>query len=111
MTFQRRRGVEALIWRVVEQTDDRNNVHRVAVPENAHKVQVWIFPQRGAKAELPGQQHINVVRIGTNSNLVDVELWSRVEFLGKQWDVVTPPSYHHGTRTTRHWSIDIRERP
>lgn len=110
-TYQRRRGLPAKVWRVQQQTDDRGNVHKLAVPAAPHNVSVWIFPQRSAKAEVPGQQHINVVRIGCDAGLTDVELWSRVEFMGKQWDVVTPPAYHHGTRHTRHWSIDIRERP
>lgn len=109
--LQRRRGLTAKIWRVEEQVDGRNNKHRRAIPEDAHELRVWVFPQRSAKAEVPGQQHINVIRIGTKANLTNVDLWSRVELMGKQWDVVTPPAYHHGTRHTRHWSIDIRERP
>jgi hypothetical protein len=111
MSYQRRRGIPAKVWKVEEQTDDRGNVHKVAVPDLAHEVTVWIYPQRSGKAEVPGQQHINVVRLGIPADLTDVELWSRVEFLGAQWDVVTPPMYHHGTRHTRHWSIDVRERP
>lgn len=110
MTVQRRRGIPAKVWVVEDQTDDRGNVHKVAVPANPHEVRVWTYPQRSAKAEVPGQQHINVTRIGIP--VVDnIDLWSRVEFMGKMWDVVTPPMYHHGTRQTRHYSIDIRERP
>ena len=54
---------------------------------------------------------INVVRLIMDPNIQDMDLWSRVEFNDRQWDVVTPPGYHHGTRHTRHWSIDVRERP
>lgn len=111
MTYQRKRGIPAKIWKTELQTDNRGNEHKVAVPASPHEVKVWIFPQRSARAEVPGQQHINVIRIGCAANLPNVELWSRVEFMGKMWDVVTPPAYHHGTRQTRHWSIDLRERP
>lgn len=69
------------------------------------------IPQRSARAEVPGQQQINVTRLIVKAGLPDVNLWSRFFWQGKWWDAVTPPSYHHGTRHTRHWSIDIRERP
>lgn len=46
-----------------------------------------------------------------DADLDDVDLWSRVEWNGKQWDIVTPPAYRHGSRKVRHWSIDLRERP
>ena len=110
-TYQRRHGLPARVWRVEEQVDDRGNKHEVPVPDDAHPVKAWIFAQRSARAEVPGQLGINVIRIGVDADLEGVDLWSRVEILGKVWDVVTPPSYHHGTRHTRHWSVDLRERP
>jgi hypothetical protein len=73
-------------------------------------VRAAFIPQRSAKAEVPGQQLINVTRMIVAADLEDVTLWSRVEYMGKQWDIVTPPAYHHGPRKSRHWSIDIRER-
>lgn len=112
MSFQRKRGVPARIWKTVKQIDNRGNEHKVASPASPHEVTVWLFPQRSSKAEVPGQQHINVVRIGCSADLEDVELWSRVEMFGREWDVVAPPAYHHGgARSTRHYSIDLRERP
>jgi hypothetical protein len=110
-THQRRRGLPAKLFPVVAQEDRRGN--KVLAPDLANPVEtrVWIFPQRGARAELPGQMEINVIRIGTAHNLGEVGLWARVEMLGSVWDVVTPPAYHHGTRHTRHWSMDLRERP
>lgn len=110
-TYQRRRGIPAKVWRTVKREDARGNEVKYPDPDNKHDIKVWIFPQRSAKAEVNGQQHINIVRIGTAADLEGVDLWSRVEMQGKEWDVVTPPAYHHGSRTTRHWSIDIRERP
>jgi hypothetical protein len=60
---------------------------------------------------VPGQQQINITRMIVDANLDGVTLWSRVEVLGQVWDVVSPPAYHHGDRKTRHWALDIRERP
>lgn len=111
MTYYRRRGIPATIWKNRLQTDARGNEQLVADADGPHSVTVWVYPQRSAKAEVPGQQKINVVRIGVDAGLADVDLWSRVVMQGKVWDVVTPPAYHHGNRHTRHWSIDVRERP
>lgn len=111
VTHQRRHGIEAKLYPVVVQTDRRGNKVRAPDLTSPVTTKVWIYPQRGARAELPGQMEINVVRIGTAHNLGEVGLWARVEMLGTTWDVVTPPSYHHGTRHTRHWSMDLRERP
>ena len=83
----------------------------VADADGPHEVRAAFIPQRSAKAEVPGQQQINVTRMIVAAELADVTVWSRVEWAGRQWDLVTPPAYHHGTRRTRHWSFDIRERP
>ncbi|MEU2854144.1 phage head-tail adapter protein [Streptomyces syringium] len=111
MTLQRRRGQTARIWKTTTVVDSRGNEVAVADGNGPHKVTVAAIPQRSARAEVPGQQPINVVRLLVDSHLEGVSLWSRVEFQGRQWDIVSPPAYHHGTRQTRHWSIDIRERP
>lgn len=111
MSVQRRRGETARIWKMVQIIDGRGNETLRADPTSPHEVRAAFIPQRSSRAEVPGQQQINVVRMIVDHGLADVGLWSRVEYQGKQWDVVTPPSYHHGTRKTRHWSIDIRERP
>jgi hypothetical protein len=111
MAYQRRRGIPIKLWKNEIQEDDRGNKHVVPVELDAHQTKAWIFPQRSGKAEVPGQAHINVVRVGVSADLEGVDLFGKVEFLGRDWDIVTPPSYHHGTRLTRHWSIDLRERP
>lgn len=108
---QRKHGQPARVWRVEEQMDARGNLHEIAVPDDAHEVKAWVFSQRSARAEVPGQLGINVIRIGVDADMEGVSLWSMVEILGKLWDVAAPPTYHHGTRHTRHWSIDLRERP
>ncbi|ANT41113.1 head closure Hc1 [Streptomyces phage Nanodon] len=111
MSVQRRRGQVARIWKTTKVIDNRGNEVHVANGDGPHEVRAAFIPQRSAKAEVPGQMQINITRMIVAADLEGVELWSRVEWAGKQWDIVTPPAYHHGTRHTRHWSIDIRERP
>ena len=111
MSYQRRRGVKVKVWKTKEVTDNRGS--KVRVPDLTTYIEETVaqIPQRSARAEVPGQAEINVVRIIIDPNIKDVDLWSRVELNGKLWDIVTPPAYHHGTRHTRHWSLDLRERP
>lgn len=111
MSHQRRRGQTVKIWKTKTVTDRRGNDVIVADGDGPHEVRAIMIPQRSARAEVAGQVQINVTRMIVAANLEDVNLWSRVEWNGQLWDVVTPPAYHHGTRKTRHWSIDIRERP
>lgn len=110
-SLQRRRGQTAKVWRTEAGTDRRGNIVKAAVEYGPYEVRAAFIPQRGSKAEVPGQQIIRVVRMVLPVLPPDVELWSRVEYDGKLWDVVTPPEYHHGSRHVRHWSIDLRERP
>lgn len=111
MSRQRRRGLLVTIYKSKVVIDNRNN--SVIIPDaiGPYVVRVAHIPQRSARAEVPGQAAINVVRILVDPLLEGVDLWSRVEMLGKVWDIVTPPAYHVGTRKTAHWSIDLRERP
>lgn len=111
MSRQRRRGQSARVWRTKTIVDNRGNEVVVIDEDNPIMVQAAFVPQRSARAEVPGQAQINVTRMIVAADLPDVTLWSRVQWRGRLWDVVTPPAYHHGTRRTRHWSIDIRERP
>lgn len=110
-SMQRRRGVTAKVWKSAYHTDNRGNQVLVADADGPHIVKCALIPQRSARAEVPGQQQINITRMIVDADLEGVSLWSRVEVLGSVWDIVTPPAYHHGERKTRHWSIDIRERP
>lgn len=110
-SFQRRRGMPCVIYRSHDVTDRRGNKARVWTSENPHNVRATIMPERSGKAEVPGQQQINVIRIIVPPNLEDVDLYSRVEFDGKVWDIAAPPAYRRGTRHTEHWSITLRQRP
>lgn len=111
-TRQRRRGQVVKVWPTHEVEDKRGNT--VIEPNFEAEplvVRAAAIPQRSSKAEVPGQQMIDVVRLILDAELPDVTLWSRVEYLGDQWDIVSPPAYHHGSRHVRHWSMDIRRRP
>lgn len=111
MSHQRRRGQYATIWKTIATIDRRGNEVITVDEANPYLIRVWAIPQRSARAEVPGQQQINVVRIGVDP-LEDVTLWSRVEWQGEMWDVAAPAAYHHGiNRHTRHFSIDLRKRP
>jgi hypothetical protein len=109
--MQRRRGQKVKIWRAKKTVDNRGNEVRVADGDGPHEVRAVFIPQRSARAEVPGQAQINVTRMLIDADTEDVDLWSRVEWNGQVWDVVTPPAHHHGSRRVRHWSIDIRQRP
>lgn len=111
MSLQRRRGLLARIWKTKEVIDNRGNTVLVADADGPYEVRCVLIPQRSARAEVPGQQQIQVTRMLVDAGLEGVTLWSRVEVLGTTWDIVSPPSYHHGNRKTRHWSMDLRERP
>ena len=113
MSYQRRRrGQPAVVYPTVETVDNRGH-HSIQVDmANGIDVEAVFIPQRSARAELPGQQQINVTRMIVDPDLPNVNLWSRVLWRGVVWDVVSPPQYHHGaTRHVRHWSLDLRERP
>lgn len=111
MSIQRRRGEYAKVWKTAERVDRRGNRVQVAVESDPHIVRAAFIPQRSARAEVPGQMDIDVVSMLVDADLEDVDLWSRVEWRGRFWDVVSPPAYHRGTGRTRHWTITLRGRP
>lgn len=113
MTVQRRRGQVVKVWKTETLTDRRGNTVQASegVDSPPVLVRAAFIPQRSSRAEVPGQQSINIYRMIIDADLEGVGLWSRIEWRGAIWDPITPPEYHQGTRQTRHWSIDIRERP
>lgn len=113
MTYQRKRkGIPATFYPIKKVKDSRGNEKKVHDESRPIAGKVWIFPQRGAKAEVTGQQTINVLRIGTKADCSEVGLNSRVEFNGRVWDVVSPPADRTPSgRHTGHYSMDVRERP
>lgn len=113
MSYQRQHGQVAKIWPQAVHVDRRGN-RTVSVDMDANPLieRVAIVPDRASRAEVPGQQSVNVVQMVVDPNLKDVGLWSRVFVQGSWWDVSGPPAYHHGSsRHTRHWTIPLRRRP
>lgn len=106
---RRRRGVKLKVWKQKVAEDRRGNKVMVPDPTSPHVTQGWVIPGRSSRAEVPGQVAIDVIHIGV-SVLEDVGLWSRVEFDGREWDMASPPAYHHGTRSTRHYTLTLRAR-
>jgi hypothetical protein len=112
VSYQRRRkGQPVTIYPTKEITDSRGNKTRVWDPDNPIHTRAAVIPGRSSRAEVPGQQAIHVTTLIITHELPGVDLWSRVDYLGQVWDVVTPPAFHYGSRNVRHWSINIRERP
>jgi len=91
-------------------TDSRGNKQKA--PDRGNPIHTFgaAIPQRSSKAEVPGQAEVDVYRL-ILPETVGLGLWSFVEWRGRTWDVAAPPAYHHGTRHTRHISVDIRRRP
>ena len=108
-SLQRRRGSILRVHTVRTVEDHRGNA--IVTPDGpAIEVRAAIIPDRSARAEVPGQMHIDVVKAITEADLSDVNLWSRVELDGRVWDVVAPPERHVGRRATRHWCLTLRAR-
>lgn len=107
---RKRRGFNVSIRTSAITTDRRGN--RTVLPNGpVLTVRAWLIPDRSSRAEVPGQQQINVYRMGTQADLSGVDMFSRVSWNGSDWDIVSPPAHHEGDRHTRHWTFTIRERP
>jgi hypothetical protein len=110
--FNRGASQDITIWKSADVVDNRGHTVRVADSDGPYEVKAMVYPQRSSRAEMPGQQSIEVYRILIPPDYADVDLWSKVIYQGKDYDLVSPPVYHHGaTRHNRHWTIDIRLRP
>lgn len=118
MSAQRRRGQSITVYASVETTDLRGDTVVRADLDTPYVVRGWLVPDRSSRAEVPGQQEINVYKIGLDfpiktlggDPVPNVDLWSRIDWAGEQWDVVSPPEHHFGSARTRHQSIKIRQR-
>lgn len=108
---QRRRGQTVLVYKSKQITDARGDKVQIVDMTAPYEVTVVMIPQRSSRAELPGQQDLDVTRMIVDADLDGVDSWSRVLWNGVMWDVVVPPAYHHGSKHVRHWSMDIRRRP
>lgn len=80
--------------------------------EDFYEVLAWIVPDRSSRAEVPGQQEIDVYKVGVDPDtvLTGVNIWSRVVWNDEDWDLVAPPAHRRGTRHVRHQTLTIRRR-
>ena len=101
-TLLRRRGERLKIHRSAPFTDGRGN-ETYAPTGEVYEVRAAVIADRSARAEVPGQMHIDVVKVITN-------IWSRIEWDGRWWDVVAPPALRSSPRRLRHWTITMRAR-
>src|SRR5690606_34931375 len=117
-SWQRKRGGTVRLYPRKLITDNRGNNQYItdmdAEPIVVTFSQRWI---RSSRAEVPGQQTIDVRRIIVPATVPYeyVSVWAVAVFGGDdgedRWDIIAPPQYHQGTRHVRHWSIDLRRRP
>lgn len=90
--------------------DSRGTTVEAPDLENGREERVWITPERSSRAEVPGQQSIDIVRIGVDPDVPDVTLWSRVRIDGVDYDLAAPPTPPYGSRHVRHYSLTLRRR-
>jgi len=113
VSLQRRRGIPIVFYpRVLTETARGDNQFAVDM-DSPVTTRGWVSADRSTKAEVPGQQEVDVVKIGVPVGLEDqgLGIGARVYMLGEYWDVVQPPAYRHGTRHVRHLSVTLRRRP
>lgn len=109
-SYQRRRGQWVTFYPPKETIDRRGAKHLEADLDKPNRQRVVLTPIRSGRAELPGQAEIDLYKV-VFDDAVEISLWGAVEWDGEWWDVVTPAQYRHGTKHSRHKSIDIRRRP
>ena len=113
MSLQRRRGIPITFYPRVLTTTGRGDKQFTVDMDNPVTTRGWVSADRSAKAEIPGQQEIDVIKIGVPAGMEEkgLGIGARVELLGEAFDVVQPPAYRHGTRHVRHLSVTLRRRP
>ena len=112
-SFQRKRGGQTVtIYRARPSVDRRGNENYMAVPDLPHVgVKCSQNPDRSTRAEVPGQQEIDVITLRIPPDLAEVNIWSQVLWGERWYDVIAPPAEHLGPRHTRHWTLTLRRRP
>lgn len=110
-SLQRKRGYWIDLFPTIVTEDRRGVVTRAPDMDNPIPTRAVILPERSSKAEVPGQQVINVVRVIIDYKFSEnIDIHSRLRWDGKEWDIITPPEHHRGTSHTRHVTIMARQR-
>jgi hypothetical protein len=111
VSVQRRRGEWIEVYRLRESVDRRGNEIIEVDPTSTTRVRAAVVPERSSRAEVPGQQQINMVKALVALDTPDVHLWGRVKHDGQEWDIAAPPERHKGAAGTGHFTVMLRERP
>lgn len=111
MSVQRKRGQRFTYYPKVTTVDSRENRTITVDMDSPRKARGAFIPDRSSRAELPGQQRVEVYKLIVSDKLLDIDLWGLVEWRGAYWDVSSPSMYRHGTRQVRHQTAEIRRRP
>jgi|SRR5690606_15785283 len=111
MTYQRRRGQRALVYVAQDVTDSLGNHHREPDLDNPIEVRAAFSFERSNRAEVPGQQQVNVINMVTTQDIPGIDMWGRVWWNNSWWDIESPPAWRFGSRHVRHLTIQLRERP
>lgn len=114
VTWQRRRGHAITLFPTISTVDNRGTPVKGPDLDSPIQTRAWIIPDRSSAAEVPGQQEIEVIRLGIEpSSALDgavIDRYSRVEWDGDDWDVAAPPGHRYGTRHVQHQTILLRRR-
>jgi hypothetical protein len=100
MSLPRKNRQSAVIYPTHTITDNRGNDVKSANMDDPIPVKATFSPQ--AKP--------NVYDMLINTLPDGVDAYSRVEWRGDQWDIMSPLAFHNGTRQTRHWTLEIHKR-
>ena len=111
MSWQRKRnGRKVTFYWPTTVTDNRGNKVPSTLGDNV-EVTFAESHDRSNRAEVPGFQSIEVIKILVPAGTRGAEMWSKAQ-IGDDWyDVSAPPAYRHGTRQVRHLSVMLRKRP
>ena len=100
MSLPRKNRQAAVIYPTVTTTDHRGNDVRVANMDDPISVRATFIPQ--------SKPNVYDMLIDTLPDGVDAD--SRVEWREDQWDILSRPAPHSGTRQTRHYTLEIQKR-
>jgi hypothetical protein len=100
MSLPRRNRQPAVLFPTIVITDNRGNNFKSPDMDAPVPVMATFSPQ---------------TKPNTYDMLLDtlpagVDTYSRVEWRGDQWDIMSPPAYHVGTRHTEHYTLEIHKR-
>lgn len=100
MSLPRKNRQSAVIYPTVTAPDHRGN--EVKSPNMDAPIPV--------KATFSPQSKANTYHMFIDTLPDGVDIYSRVEWLGDQWDIMSPPAPSAGPRHVRHWTLEIQKR-